>query len=140
MTFVLDNSVAMRWCFESAAHRYADSILQQLAAGDDALVPILWFYEASAVLARAQNRGTLAAAKADEFIAELQALNIRADEESAARIFGDVHRLAVAHRLTSYDAAYLELALRRSLPLATLDDDLIRASQLAGVAVIRETA
>ncbi len=92
------------------------------------------------MLARAQNLGTLAAAKADEFIAELQALNIRADEESALRIYGDVHRLAVAHRLTSYDAAYLELALRRSLPLATLDDDLIRASQLAGVAVIRETA
>jgi predicted nucleic acid-binding protein len=111
-----------------------------LAAGDDALVPVLWFYEASAVLARAQNRGLLAAAKANEFIAELQALNIHADEESPARIFSDVHRLAVAHRLTSYDAAYLELARRRSLPLATLDDDLIRASRLAGVSVIRPTA
>jgi predicted nucleic acid-binding protein len=140
VTFVLDNSVAMRWCFEGAAHPYADSILQQLAAGDDALVPVLWFYEASAVLARAQSRGLLAAVKANEFIVELQALNTHADEESAARIFSDVHRLAVAGRLTSYDAAYLELALRRNLPLATLDDDLIRASRLAGVAVIRPTA
>ncbi len=126
----------MRWCFENAAHPYADSILQRLASGDDAIVPVLWFYEASAVLARAQNRGVLPAPKADQFIAELQALNIRADDESATRIFSDVHRLALAYRLTSYDAAYLEVAQRRSLPLATLDDDLLRASGRAGVLVI----
>ncbi len=136
MTFVLDNSVAMRWCFESAEHRYADAILQKLAAGDNAIVPVLWFYEASAVLARAQNRGTLAASKADEFLVELKSLNIVADDESAERVFTDVHRLAVAYRLTSYDAAYLELASRRNLSLATLDNDLIRASRAVGVSVI----
>ena len=126
----------MRWCFESAAHPYADSVLRRLAGGDDAIVPVVWFYEASAVLAREQNRGTLAAPKADEFIAELKSLTITADEESAARVFTDVHRLALAYRLTSYDAAYLELALRRGLPLATLDDDLIRAGRLAGAAIV----
>jgi predicted nucleic acid-binding protein len=136
VTFVLDNSVAMRWCFENAAHPYADGILNRLAAGEDALVPVLWFYEASAVLAREQNRGTLAASKANEFIAELKALRIVADAESAARVFNDVHRLALDHRLTSYDAAYLELALRHGLPLATLDDELIRASKVAGVTVL----
>ena len=136
MTFVLDNSVAMRWCFESAAHPYADGILKRLAAGEDALVPVLWFYEASAVLSREQNRGTLAAPKAEDFIPELQALRIAADAESAARVFSDVHHLALTYWLTSYDAAYLELALRRSLPLATLDDDLIRASKAAGVTVL----
>jgi predicted nucleic acid-binding protein len=136
VTFVLDNSVAMRWCFENAAHPYVDGILNRLAAGEDALVPVLWFYEASAVLAREQNRGTLAAPKADEFIAELKALRIVADAESAARVFSDVHRLALDHRLTSYDAAYLELALRHGLPLATLDDELIRASRVAGVMVL----
>jgi predicted nucleic acid-binding protein len=136
VTFVLDNSVAMRWCFDDATHPYAESILDRLGGGDDAVVPLIWFYEASAVLSRAQNRGTLDGQKANDFIAELQALNIGADEESAARILSDVHRLAVAHRLTSYDAAYLELALRRNLPLATLDDDLIRASTIAGVSLI----
>ncbi len=136
MTFVLDNSVAMRWCFENAAHPYADGILKRLADGEDALVPVLWFYEANAVLAREQNRGTLAAPKADSFIAELKALRIAADAESAARVFSGVHRLALAHRLTSYDAAYLELAQRRSLPLATLDDELIRASKAARVTVL----
>ncbi len=135
MTFVLDNSVAMRWCFENAAHAYADGILNRVASGEDALVPVLWFYEASAVLAREQNRGTLAAPKADQFIAELKALRIVADAESAERVFDDVHRLALRH-LTSYDAAYLELALRHGLPLATLDDELIRASKVAGVTVL----
>jgi predicted nucleic acid-binding protein len=136
VTFVLDNSVAMRWCFESAEHPYADAILLKLAAGDNAIVPVLWFYEASAVLARAQNRGTLAASKADAFLVELKSLNIVADDESAERVFTDVHRLAVAYRLTSYDAAYLELASRRNLSLATLDNDLIRASKAVGVSVI----
>jgi predicted nucleic acid-binding protein len=126
----------MRWCFENAAHPYADSVLRRLAAGDDAIVPVLWFYEASAVLARAQIRGTLPAPKADEFIAELKFLKITADEESASRVFTDVHRLALTYRLTSYDAAYLELALRRDLPLATLDDDLILASKAAGLAIV----
>jgi hypothetical protein len=65
VTFVLDNSVAMRWCFESATHPYAEAILDRLQTGDDAVVPVLWFYEASAVLAREQNRGTLAAPKAE---------------------------------------------------------------------------
>ena len=122
--------------FENAAHPYADGILNRLAAGEDALVPVLWFYEASAVLAREQNRGTLAVPKADEFIAELKALRIVPRRGKRRTVFDGVHRLALDHRLTSYDAAYLELALRHGLPLATLDDDLIRASRAAGVTVL----
>ncbi len=66
-------------------------------------------------------------------------MNITADETSGALIFADVHRIAVTYRLTSYDAAYLELALRRNCPLATLDNDLIRAANAAGVPVIVAT-
>ena len=58
------------------------------------------------------------------------------DLESSRRIFSDVHQLAVRYRLTSYDAAYLELALRRALPLATLDNELVAACRLAGVPVL----
>ena len=100
------------------------------------MVPVLWFYEASAVIARAQNRGTLALAAARAFIVEPQSLDIRADEESATRILTDVHGLALTHGLTSYDAAYLEVALRRNLPLATLDADLVQASKNVGVTVL----
>jgi predicted nucleic acid-binding protein len=126
----------MRWCFDETAHPYAESILDRLENGDDAVVPALWLYEASAVLSRAQNRGTLAARKAREFIDELQSLNIAADAQSIARVFPDVHRLALTYRLSSYDASCLELALRRGLPLATLDDEMISASKAAGVTVL----
>ncbi len=135
MIFVLDNSVAMRWCFDEG-HLYAAPILEKLETGDTAVVPMMWLYEASAVLAQAQLRGIVTAQKADEFIDELQSLSISTDPESAARVFPDVHRVALAYRLTSYDAAYLEVAIRRGLPLATLDDGLVRASRAAGVTVL----
>jgi predicted nucleic acid-binding protein len=135
--FVLDNSVAMRWCFESGAHAHADNVLQQLESDDgEAFVPVLWRYEVSAVLARAQNTGVLTAQKVTEFLENLQALNIIVDTDGSDRIFTDVHQLAITHRLTSYDAAYLELALRRNLPLATLDRDLLRACKTAGVSAL----
>lgn len=127
----------MRWCFESGAHAHADNVLQQLESDDgEAFVPVLWRYEVSAVLARAQNTGVLTAQKVTEFLENLQALNIIVDTDGSDRIFTDVHQLAITHRLTSYDAAYLELALRRNLPLATLDRDLLRACKTAGVSAL----
>jgi len=130
--FVLDNSVTMRWCFQNAAHPYADGILQKLAVGA-ALVPMMWRYEVSAVLAKSQKDGILTAHRVDEF---LDKLNITVDPDSPDRILTDVHRVAVAYRLTSYDASYLELALRKSLPLATLDNELVAASKASGVILL----
>jgi predicted nucleic acid-binding protein len=130
--FILDNSVTMRWCFNSGEHPYADNVLEQLRARGEAFVPILWRYEVSAVLARAQNTGALTAQKVANFFANIQALTITVDRESSNRILTDVHELAVAYKLTSYDAAYLELALRRRLPLASLDDELRQACLNAG--------
>jgi predicted nucleic acid-binding protein len=125
----------MRWCFQNAAHPYADSILQQLAVGA-ALVPVMWRYEVSAVLAKSQKDGILTALMADAFLETLRKLNITMDPDSSDRIFTDVHQLAVAYRLTSYDASYLELALRKNLPLATLDNELIAASKASGVTLL----
>jgi predicted nucleic acid-binding protein len=125
----------MRWCFQNAAHPYADGILQQLAIGA-AFVPVLWRYEVSAVLAKSEKDGILTALKVDEFLATLSKLNITVDPDSSDRILSDVHRLAVTHRLTSYDASYLELALRRQLPLATLDNELIAACKASGAVLI----
>jgi predicted nucleic acid-binding protein len=88
------------------------------------------------VLARAQNLGSLSAERSAEFIENLNSLNIVIDDEGIDRVLTEVHRLAVAYRLTSYDAAYLELALRRKLPLATLDQDLIRAAKAAGISIV----
>jgi predicted nucleic acid-binding protein len=136
-TFVLDNSVTMRWFFDSGTHTYADAILADLRSfASDATVPVLWRYETSAVLAREQNRGLVPAQDIAIFMGDLSALPITVDADSSDRIYPDVHQLAVTHRLTSYDAAYLELALRRGLPLATLDAELIAACAGAGVRVL----
>jgi predicted nucleic acid-binding protein len=126
----------MRWCFENATHPYAESVLQTLITGE-AIVPVMWRYEVSAVLAKVQKTGIIAKRKADTFLEQLQKLNIiTMDGESAERILTDVHRLAVTYRLTSYDAAYLELAVRRKLPLATLDAELLNACKLSGETVL----
>jgi predicted nucleic acid-binding protein len=133
--FVLDNSITMRWCFDSGAHEYADKILDHLETEQGtAFVPVLWRYEVSSVLSRAQNRGLLAAQKVQEFLEDLAALSITVDTDGVSRILSDVHQIAIRYRLTSYDAAYLELALRRNLPLATLDEELRTACQASGLA------
>lgn len=138
--FVLDNSVTMRWFFESGSHACADGVLHDLKTpGSAAVVPVLWRY-VSAVLARSQRQGVIPAKEFMNFIADLGALPITIDAGSTDRILSDVHRTAVTYGLTScdaayYDAAYLESARRRGLPLATLDNDLIAASGQAGVQV-----
>jgi predicted nucleic acid-binding protein len=127
----------MRWCFDSGQHAYADHILGELEAERlIACVPVLWRYEVSAVLARAEIKRVLAAQEAAEFMEDLEALNIRVDEESANHVLTGVYRLAVQYKLTSYDAAYLELALRKTLPLATLDQALRVACASAGATVL----
>lgn len=126
----------MRWCFEGGSHDYADKILQQLVAtSGTAFVPVLWRYEVSAVLARAEIKGLLSPDTVAEFFEDLAAMTIIVDIESADRVLGEVYRLATLHRLTAYDAAYLELALRRNLPIATLDIELRNACGAAGVSI-----
>jgi predicted nucleic acid-binding protein len=135
--FVLDNSVTMRWCFDSGSHAYADAIIHRLGTGQEkAFVPILWRYEVSSVLARAQKTGALPAEKGRGFIVSLESLPIIVDARSGQRVLSDVHQLAITYGLTSYDAAYLELAQRLNLPLATLDAELITACKSAGVTVL----
>lgn len=131
--FVLDNSVTMRWCFEDALTPYAEAVLDQLLVGRQAHVPVLWLYEVVSVLAKAERRASITADTAHGFLEDLRSLDIAVDDESSGHIFGDVHRLAVEHGLSGYDAAYLELAIRRGLPLSTLDEDLQKAARTAGV-------
>jgi predicted nucleic acid-binding protein len=135
--FVLDNSVTMRWCFDSGSHPYADAIIHRLGTGQEkAFVPILWRYEVSAVLTRAHRTGALLATKMQGFLASLEALPIIIDAHSGDCVLSDVHQRAITFGLTSYDAAYLELAQRLNLPLATLDAELVTACKAAGVAVL----
>jgi predicted nucleic acid-binding protein len=91
------------------------------------------FYEVISVMAASQKRGTLSAQKAHGFFEDLRMLDIEVDRETSQQhIFVSAHSLAVKYRLTGYDAAYLELALRKGLPLASLDEELNQAAVLAG--------
>jgi predicted nucleic acid-binding protein len=131
--FVLDNSVSMRWCFEDTASQYSDDVLEQLLVGHEGHVPVLWMYEVVSVLAKAQRIGSITAERAHEFLEDIRSLDITVDEESPSHIFGDVRALAFHHALSGYDAAYLELAVRKEIPLATLDEELRKAAYSAKV-------
>jgi predicted nucleic acid-binding protein len=123
----------MRWCFENTSTPYAEEVLEQLLVGQQAHVPVLWLYEVVSVLAKAQRSASMTADKAHGFLEDIRSLDITVDDESFGHILTDVHRLTVEHGLSGYDAAYLELAIRRGLPLATLDEDLQKAARTTGV-------
>lgn len=134
--FILDCSVAMAWCFEDEADGYADAVLDGLVEGT-AVVPSHWRLEVANVLLVAQRRGRLKEADSTRFLELLGALPIEVDSETGARAFGAILSLGREHGLSSYDAAYLELAMRDSVPLASLDQRLGLAAEGAGVALLR---
>jgi len=126
--FVLDNSVAMRWLLNDGSDadlQYAHSILGRIA--HDAARPhgpCTLPLEAANVIARAEARGLLTQARSAAFIELLDRVQIELDAETASRALSDTLALSRRFGLSSYDASYLELALRRGLPLATLDSAL----------------
>lgn len=135
MSFVLDNSVAMCWLLADgrpADVAYAESVLDALAT-QQAVVPSLWALEAANVLAKAESRAVITEARSQAFIVLLERLDIVTDAATPAHALNDTLHLARRFKLSAYDAAYLELALRKGLPLATLDDALAKAAKKAGV-------
>lgn len=135
--FVLDNSVAMRWLLVSnkvSDQRYAELVLRSLANAE-AVVPNLWHLEAANVLLSAANRKELEISAVERFTVQLENLPITVDTLTSNQVFGHTMSLAKAYRLSSYDAAYLELALRENLPLATLDKDLLKAARRSDIEI-----
>jgi predicted nucleic acid-binding protein len=133
--FVLDCSVAVAWCFDDEQLAYADAILDRLRDGE-ASVPVVWPLELANALLVGERRRRLSKADTARFLALIQGLHITVDEQSQARAFDEILSLAREHRLSSYDAAYLELAMRNKCALATLDAELRRAAIETGVAVL----
>ncbi len=132
--FVLDCSVTMAWCFDDEATPYTDGVRDSLA-DLRAVVPSTWPHEAANATIVGERRGRLDEARSRRFFVLLAALPIRLDEETSNRAFGDIVHLARAYQLSAYDADYLELAIRRGLPLACLDGKLKTAATAAGVVV-----
>jgi predicted nucleic acid-binding protein len=133
--FVVDCSIAMAWLFRDEATPKTMALLNRLAT-ETALVPAWWSIEITNGLAVAERKGRITAAQSDAFIADLSKLGIERDNEAADRAFTHLLALCRTHRLTSYDAIYLDLAIRRSLPLATLDNDLRKIAKKLGVALL----
>ncbi|MBI4864541.1 MAG: type II toxin-antitoxin system VapC family toxin [Candidatus Riflebacteria bacterium] len=134
-TLIVDCSITMAWCFADEGTHETGRILDRLAT-EAALVPAHWFLEVANVLAMAEKRRRISAADSTQFVRLLSVLDIQVDSESGSRTFDHILPLCRSHALSSYDAAYLDLALRRHVPLASLDDDLRRAAASLGVGVL----
>ena len=132
MSFVVDNSVALAWCFEDEQTAGIMALLDRVVDAG-AVAPQLWPIEALNGLLTAERRGRIDPSVRRRLASFLQQLPIEIDEEMARQSWTVTARLAEQHRLTAYDATYLELAMRRALPLATNDVALIAAAHAAGV-------
>lgn len=134
MRMVLDASVALSWCFPDEAGEYSQRILEMQKSGG-AVVPTIWPLEIANALIVAERKKRIEPSEAGRFISLLLELGFRVDAATSTQAFGDILSLARAHGLSAYDAAYLELAIREGLPLATSDDALKRAARKTGVAL-----
>lgn len=138
MNFVADCSITMAWILRDEATPATDQVLDLLGRGASASVPALWRWEVSNVLLLAERRKRVTKGEANAHLSRLGALPIEHDEIAVNQAWNVTHLLAQKHKLTSYDAAYLELALRRNLPLASLDAALRAAAKAEKVELLPE--
>jgi predicted nucleic acid-binding protein len=137
VNFVLDASVTMRWLFldgKPADRAYALKVLDTMKqAKTSARVPVTWGLEVSNVITNAEVKGLVREVQSEAFLEMLGVVDIGADSATFAKALSDTLQIARRYRLSAYDASYLELAMREGLPLATLDEDLQKAANKAGV-------
>ncbi|MEN9471483.1 MAG: PIN domain-containing protein [Candidatus Aquirickettsiella gammari] len=135
MGFVLDASIALSWCFTDEASAHTWNLLERLEE-ETAFVPSLWPLEVGNILILAERRKRISYAHVILSLELMGRLPIQVDEETAYRAFHETSQLAHREALTSYDASYLELALRLGVPLATKDKALAKVAKKLGVSLI----
>jgi predicted nucleic acid-binding protein len=135
MSLILDSSATLAWVYCDETTEAIRHIFDRLIA-NGAWVPGLWKLEVANILEMGVRRGRHDAAFRDATLADLALLPINLDSETDRQAWGATARLACRHRLTLYDAVYLELAQRRGLPLATLDRELHAAAHAEGVPIL----
>jgi predicted nucleic acid-binding protein len=134
--FVVDNSVVMSWCFQDEINPYADFILDRLEEAT-AFVPSIWPLEVGNVLLVAERHHRLSEADSARFLALLSELPIFVEQEEPERMFKEILALARKYKLSTYDASYLDLAMRKGLPIATLDKHLMDAARRSRVPLVK---
>lgn len=133
--FVVDNSVVMSWCFKDEANSYADAVLEQLILSR-ALVPAIWPLEVINVLLVAERKKRLSLSASTYFLALLLDLPIEVEVNWQPAMMPNLLALGRNLYLSSYDLSYLDLAMRKGCPLATLDQKLIEAAEIVGVVIL----
>src|SRR5271166_3728136 len=134
---VLDASVTLAWCFPDESTPYTEGVLDLLATGAEASTPAIWPFEVASALLVAERRKRITTAQVTSVLQRIASLPISVDPVRMDYAFGQILAAARGKKLTEYDAAYLELAMREGLPLATLDDQLKQSARSAGVALVR---
>jgi predicted nucleic acid-binding protein len=135
MSLVIDSSTTLAWAYSDEVTDAIRDVFRRIS-DTGAWVPSLWKLEVANVLQMGVRRGRHDAAFMEATLADLALMPIHVDPDTDRQAWGVTVRLAARHRLTVYDAAYLELTLRRALPLATLDTDLRAAAAAEGVIVL----
>ncbi len=133
---MIDNSVVMSWCFRDETNHYADSILDRLPDAS-VFVPSIWPLEVVNVLVVAERGRRLSEADSVQFITLLSQLPIVVEQRQTEKVMKELLTLARSNSLSSYDASYLDLAMRKGVPLATLDKNLIAAAEAVGIEVLQ---
>jgi predicted nucleic acid-binding protein len=133
--FVIDASVALAWCFDDEATEATRALLDRFE-DEHAEVPSLWHLELANALAVGERNKRITPARTSQFIALIGELPIVIDEQTPNVALSTVLDLARSEQLSAYDASYLELAMRRGVPLATKDNDLVRAARRVGVTLL----
>jgi predicted nucleic acid-binding protein len=137
LSLIMDATVTLAWAFEDESNPYTDAVLESLADGQ-ACVPAIWPLEVGNALLVAERRGRITQAATVQFLALLGQLPIMVETERPERMLGEILALAREHGLSTYDATYLYLAMRRGLPLATMNELLRQAASKAGVPLFGE--
>ena len=135
MNFVLDCSVVMSWCFEDESNTYTDFVLERLSE-DDAIAPFIWPLEIANVLLMGEKKKRITQADSSRFLELLGRLPITIDTRASLSAMGAILPLARKYNLTSYDAAYLELAMRYESHIATQDEALKNAAKHCGIILL----
>jgi len=133
--FVLDNSIVMSWCFKDETNDYAEIVLSRLTKAT-AVVPSIWPLEVVNVLLVAERQKRLSKSDSIRFITLLSQLPIVVEYERPEMMMKELLSLARANGLSSYDASYLDLAMRNGVPIATLDTNLINAAKKSDVPIL----
>ena len=133
MDWVIDSSIALAWALPDERSKEAERFLSRVSIQSVLWVPALWWYEVANALLMAQRRKRLTEAGRIRLMELYRKLPIRTDMMLDSDIMWRFHTLALEYNLSAYDAAYLELAQRRGLGLATVDHHLHGAAQKAGI-------